>query len=169
MSNKELTKLALKVFSIYIMVHALLSIPQFFQAYISLNTGDARTGYFWLAILGVVALFLLLLLSVAIWKLSNSITLQVSNTVDKELAPLSESFAVSLLGIYLIFYGLSRLTIGAVGTYYTLIDNNPANDNLMQNVVYLLVYFIISIIGLTLILKSKGWAGLLNKLRVAGT
>ena len=80
MNNKELIKLALKIFSIYIMVHALLSIPQFYQAYILLSNGSEYSSHIWFVIVGTAAI-----LSVFIWKLSKNVTGQSHTKVIHHL------------------------------------------------------------------------------------
>jgi len=74
-----------------------------------------------------------------------------------------------MLGIYLIIYGLTRLTVVATSAYYSLNADNNVNYEITQSIIYVAVYFIVAILGLSLVIKSNGWSALLNKLRLAGT
>ena len=169
MSNKELTKLALKIFAIYVMVQAILAVPQFFQAYVMLSNGSEYNSATWFMAISAVSITLLAMLSVFTWRLSVNVSTQLLSESTNSSLNISETFILSVLGLYLIVFGLTRLSIASIGTYYTLQSANDINQNIAQNVIYLIVYFIVTIIGLSLVIKTKGWLQLLNKLRVVGT
>ena len=169
MSNTELSKLALKVFSIYVFVQVILAIPQFFQAYVMLSSGSEYNSAKWFMFIAAAALVLLFFLSVAIWKLSNNTNAIISKNTDDSSTHISQGFALSILGIYLIVYGLTRMTIVATSAYYTAQTSSDINYVITQSVIYMTVYLIAALLGMSLIVKSKGWLLLLNKLRLAGT
>jgi len=66
MSNTDISKLALKIFSLYVIVQVLLAIPQFFQAYVMLSNGSEYNSANWFMFIGATAIILLFLLSVTI-------------------------------------------------------------------------------------------------------
>ncbi len=169
MSNKELSKLALKLFAIYAIVQVMLAIPQFFQAYVMLSNGSEYNSAKWFMIIGATSIIALLILSVTIWMLANKTTEIISESTNQISSNLSEGFALSMLGIYLIIYGLTRLTVVATSAYYSLNADNNVNYEITQSIIYVAVYFIVVILGLSLVIKSNGWSALLNKLRLAGT
>ena len=169
MDNKELTKVALKVFSIYIMVQAILVIPSFFQAYVMLSNGSYYSSSNWFSAIGIASVVLLGILSLFIWKLSVTTVTQTQTPNNNSTSGLSEAFLLSLLGLYLMFNGLSKFAIASVGTYYSAQASTDINYDITQNIIYLAVNFTQIIIGLTLVIKTNGWLALLNKLRVAGT
>ena len=168
MSNKEITKLALKIFSIYVLVQALLAIPQFFQAYVMLSNGSEYNSANWFLLIGAVSILVLIILSVIIWKLSTSVTSSLHQDNDTTSSYVKEEFALSLLGLYIIVFGLTRLVIASTSVYYLSESSNDINNNITQNVIYLIVYFLVSVLGISLVIKSHGWVSLLNKLRLAG-
>ena len=169
MSNTDLSKLALKIFSIYVILQVILAIPQFFQAYVMLSNSSEYNSAKWFMFIGATAVVALFLLSVAIWKLSNNTKAIISKNTDNSSAPISEEFVLSILGIYLIVYGLTRMTVVATSAYYSTQSSNDINYEITQSVIYVAVYLIAALLGLSLIIKSKGWSSLLNKLRRAGT
>ena len=169
MSNTDISKLALKIFSLYIIVQVLLAIPQFFQAYVMLSNGTEYNSANWFMFIGATAIILLFLLSVAIWKLSNNTKAIISKNTDNSFPQISEEFALSILGIYLIIYGLTRTMVVATSAYFSAHSSNDINNDMTQSVIYVAVYLIATILGISLIIKSKGWSSLLNKLRSAGT
>jgi len=169
MSNKDLTKLALKIFSIYIFVQVILATPQFFQAYVMLSNGSEYNNSKWFMFIGAAAVVVLLLLSVAIWKLSSNTKEIISKNTDNSSLNMSEEFALSILGLYLIVYGLTRTIVVATSAYYSSQASNDINYDITQSVIYVAVYLVVSIVGMSLVIKSNGWSALLNKLRVAGT
>ena len=151
------------------MVQAILAIPQFFQAYIMLSNGSEYSSDKWFIIVGTFSVMLLAILSIFILKLSIKTTAQISQEPTNPSSSLSEEFVLSVLGLYLIFYGLSRLAVVSVSTYYSVQSTNDINYNITQSIIYLAVYIVIAILGLSLLIKSNGCATLLNKIRVAGT
>jgi hypothetical protein len=169
MSNTDISKLALKIFSLYVIVQVLLAIPQFFQAYVMLSNGSEYNSAKWFMLISALAIILLFLLSVAIWKLSNNTKSILSKNTDNSLSQISEEFVLSLLGVYLIVYGLTRITVVATSAYYSANATNDTNYQITQSIIYVVVYLLAAILGLSLIIKSKGWVSMLNKLRIAGT
>ena len=169
MSNKELTKLAFKIFSIYVMVQAILAVPQFFQAYVMISNFSEYGSENWLLAIGAISIILLAMLSAFIWKLSINIHTQVISESSTSSSNISESFILSVLGLYLIVFGLTRLSITSSSTYFIAQATSDVDFNITQNIIYLAVYLVVVMLGLSLVIKTKGWAQLLNKLRVAGT
>ena len=169
MRNTELTKLALKIFAIYAFIQAILAIPQFFQAYVLLSNGSEYSSDKWFLLIGISAVVLLLIFSVLIWRLSNNAIKTVSTNSDNSPANVSECFVLSVLGVYLIVYGLTRVVFTATGAYYASHSINNVNFEITQNIIYVVVYLAVTLIGLSLVVKASGWAALLNRLRHAGT
>lgn len=169
MSNTDISKLALKIFSLYIIVQVILAIPQFFQAYVMLSDGSEYNSANWFMLIGATAIILLFFLSVAIWKLSNNTNAITSKNTDNSFPQISEEFVLSLLGVYLIVYGLTRTAVVATSAYFSAHSSNDINYDITQSVIYVAVYLIAAILGISLIIKSTGWSSLLSKLRSAGT
>lgn len=169
MSNTDISKLALKIFSLYVIVQVLLAIPQFFQAYVMLSNGSEYSSARWFMIIGVAAVALLFILSVSIWRLSNNTAAIMSKNAESSSPHISEEFVLSILGIYLIVYGLTRTSVVATSAYFSAHSANDINYDLTQSAIYVAVYIIAALIGFSLIIKSKGWSSLLKKLRAAGT
>lgn len=169
MDSKDITKIALKVFSIYVMTQAILVIPSFFQAYVMLSNGSEYNSAQWFSAISIVAILLLVILSVFIWKLSTNTTAQTKESGNSLTNGLSETFFLSLLGLYLIFNGLFKFSLASVGIYYAMKASADIDYDASQHIIVMGVFLVQILIGLTLIIKSNGWLALLNKLRVAGT
>ena len=169
MNNTEITKVALKVFAVFVMVQAILIIPSFFQAYMSLSMGTDFNTSGWFITVSTISIALLFLLSFFVWRLSNKLATSFTEHNINHSSLTSESFILSILGLYLIFEAIKNFSISSVGLFYAIETSTQSESKFTQIGVYLLVYFIQFIIGLTLIIKTKGWLSVLNKLRVAGT
>jgi len=168
MNSTEISKLALKIFAIYIIVQVLLSIPQFFQAYVMLSNGTEPNSDKWFILIAAASVIALFSLSLLIWKLSNNTKAVLSKNSDNSIPYISEEFILSILGIYLIVYGLTRTIVVATSAYYSL-SSNDINYELTQGVIYVITYLLTALLGLSFIVRSKGWSILLNKLRTAAT
>ena len=81
---------------------------------------------------------------------------------------ISEEFLLSLLGLYLVFDGLTKICFSSISFYYKYINSNNITELMIHNIVYLSSYLILTVIGVTLIIKSNGWSALLRKLRTVG-
>ncbi len=169
MNSNDLTKVALKVFSIYIMVNTMLAIPSFFSMHVMFGADEHAKNDPLFLVVALVSVASLLVLALFIWKLASNLSTKINH--ESSNYKLTESFILSVFGLYLIFDGLTKLSFSSVNFYYNYktSDANIINDTQIQNIIYLSVYFIQVIIAITLIIKSEGWATLLRKLRVAGT
>lgn len=166
MKNSDISKIALKVFSIFVLVQAVLIVPPFLSAYFTLSNGTEFKSAGWFSAVSITSIFLLIVLSIFIWRLSNNVSGQINSD---QPASISESFILAVLGLYLIFDSLKRLSITSVGVFYSLESSPVVSDTVIQSIVILAVYFAQLIIGLSLIFGAKGWLKILHKLRVAGT
>jgi membrane-anchored glycerophosphoryl diester phosphodiesterase (GDPDase) len=167
MTSKELTSLAIKVFAIYVLIQAILSLPMLANSLI-FNALDGSRGngevLFWL--LGSASLIALIVLVVFMWKLANRIVKQTSESPLQEDSPdISESFLVSLLGVYLTFEGLQGFGYATTNTF-VLLQNS--RELVTQNIAYLIGNLVQIVIGLSLILKTSGWVSFIRWLRGAG-
>ena len=153
------------------MVQAIIAIPQFFQAYVMLSNGSEYNNTGWFVAISVTSIILLAALSLFIWKLSNNIATKISSESTSSSSNIKDEFILSALGLYLIVFGLLRVSLTSTTTYYLIKTTSDSNIdfNIVQNIIYLVTYFVVSILGLSLVIKASGWVRLLNKLRVAGT
>lgn len=169
MTNKEISKLALKIFSIYVLVQALLLIPQHYFYYLSWSSNSYKySSESWLAAISIISVISLVLISALIWKLSNKVTIQLNQQVTKQHSTISESSIISVLGLYLVFYGLFKLATTSIGTCFLIKIVNDINNKVIENITYLSVYFVVVILGASLIIKASGWLTVLKKLRTMG-
>jgi hypothetical protein len=168
MTNKELTSVAVKVFSIYVLVHAVLSVPYLVNTLITHggffeNQGDNK---FLLGLLGSAAFILLVFLAGILWKLANKVVEKSSDQVDvEESSKIDSSFLVSLLGFYLTFDGLLRFGYACASAFAQAQDGG---DLSVQTKAYVAGFLIQIIIGITLVLKAEGWVRVLRWLQRAG-
>jgi len=168
MNSKQLTSIALKVFAIYVFIQTVLAIPSFFRLYIILGEGTSSESANWLLAISSAAVFLLIVLAISIWKLSVNVASQAAAENNRPTSALTEAFILSVLGLYLIFEGLTRLSFSAVNTYFNIVSTTDSDDILSQNIVYLIIYSLHIIIGITLVVKSDRWTSILRRLREAG-
>ncbi len=170
MNNKEITKIALKVFSIYVLVQALLIIPQQFYYYLNWSSNSYDLNHStWLSIISIISVIALFIVSVLIWKLSNKVTMQLDQSATNNPLAVSESSILSVLGLFLVFYGLFKLATASISTYFLMNMVNEINNDVIHNISYLPVYFIIVVLGASLILKANGWLAILTELRTMGS
>ena len=110
MTTNELTSVAIKVFAIYILVHAILSIPTFIATFSGLHFDRSNSWteqVFWL--LSVSSIVLLLIVTVLVWKLAGRVVEKAPSAVEKsESCGIDEAFLLSLLGIYLCVEAVMR-------------------------------------------------------------
>jgi len=167
MTNKELTSVAIKVFAIYVLVQAILSVPLLVNAMATYGFSEHRSGgsiLLWL--LGAAAFILLVGLTVFLWKLATRVATQASAQVeDGKSSKVDDGFLISLLGLYLTFEGLLRFGYTCTSLY---IQNQSTEEYSAQTLAYVIGYLIQVVIGLSLILKAHGWLALLRWLREAG-
>jgi len=166
-TTRELTGVAIKVFAIYILVQAIAGLPLLANALV-FNALDGITSnnetLYWL--LGGASFIALLILAVLMWNLANRVVRQTSDQLPKdESFGITESFLISLLGVYLTVEGIQGF---AYATTSTLVIMQENREFAVQNIAYLVGNFLQIIIGLSLMLKASGWANFLRWLRTAG-
>lgn len=172
MTGREITSLSIKLFAIYVLVNAVLAIPTFVMTLV----GFAGQSYLtpesvWFWALGVIAVLSLLVLFVVLWRLANRFVEPHEDTSDNT-SPLAidEPFVLSALGLYLSFDGLMRIATLSVRTYVSVGQNHVSLSTAAnaETIAYIVCYCFQVIFGLTLVLRSRGWAALLHRLRNAG-
>ena len=167
MNNKEITKIALKIFSIYILVQALLAMPRFYASYMAYSS-NWPGGQVWLPAIGAISIIALLIISVLIWKLSNKTCEQLNDIKPNQPVKTNEEFILSVLGLYLVAYGIYNIAITSLHTHFLIGLANEVTDKVALNYKFLVVYFIIAVLGVSLIIKVKGWLAFLKKIQTIG-
>ncbi len=167
MTTNELTSVAIKVFAIYVLVHAILSIPPFIVAYSGLgfdhSNGSSGQLFWFLATASVV---ILVVVTALLWKLAGRVAEKASSGVGKnESHGINEVFLLSLLGIYLSVDAVMRFGFVCIDAYT---QSQHIDGIALQTIAYIVGYLLQLIIGLTLIIKANGWVRLLKWLRGAG-
>jgi|GEM_PF-5376277 len=171
MTGRELTSLAIRLFAIYVLVRAVLAIPALVQVLYGLG-GQAYltpdSAWFWGV--GAFAVVLLVVLAVVLWRLATRFVGPApAASGDGPSMTVDEPFVLSVLGLYLAFKGLLQIAFLAIGAYSALGPTGPLEHGLKaQTIAYMLGYLVQLLLGLTLILRSHGWAALLRRLREAG-
>ncbi|MEJ2508480.1 MAG: hypothetical protein P8009_03190 [Gammaproteobacteria bacterium] len=172
MTGREITSLAIKVFAIYVLVRAVLTIPVLVQVLYGLG-GQAYLNpeSAWSWGLGAVAVLSLLVLFVVLWRLANKFVPPADQrSTDDNVVAVDGAFVLSVLGFYLTFEGLMRIAFLSIGAYASMnhSDGRLIHDVKWQTIAHLLCYLLQAAVGLSLILRGNGWAALLNRLRHAG-
>lgn len=164
MTTNEITSVAIKVFAIYVLVQTIFSIPTFTAAYSTFDSIRSSQGLFWF--LGIAALLILLVAAFLLWKLANQVATKVTNGNEKSnTSSIDQSFLLSLLGIYLGIDGIIRFGFVCLSA---VSQTQDGRDIALATIGYIFGYIIQILVGLSLILKARGWAKFLNWLRGAG-
>lgn len=172
MTGRELTGLAIKVFAIYVLVNAVYAVAGLVTTFLA-NRDGLYEGlpFFWFWVLGAIAVVLLFTFGVVLWRVSKrTIEPPKPSAGESGIATISETFALSLLGLYLVFDGLRRTAFLAVGAYSEFAGTASSLDHgaAAQTLVYIGCYIVQIIVGLTLIFGANWWVSLLRRLREAG-
>ncbi|HDL89641.1 MAG TPA: hypothetical protein ENG14_01915, partial [Thermodesulforhabdus norvegica] len=140
MTNKEITAVAFKVFAIYVLVQTILSIPVFVQAVTSNYFNDNRIPFAAISI-GMLACILLVVITVAIWRLSNSISSKSSSSLQDTTGPnLTEEFILSVVGLYLCFKGMQSFLFVSTSAYVQLYGEYDTKEMSPETIAYILGY-----------------------------
>ena len=171
MTNREITALALKVFALYVMVHALLAIPTVVSAFvwadgIFMETDGGRVASaMWFLGAGVVALVAAVVLALGLWWLARRLVSRVEDvpvTDSRSNALNIESVVMAALGLYLTVTALVILGYLGPSLYLGEISGldteTPAYD-----LAKVLAYSAQALIGLSLALRPCGWLKLLSR------
>ena len=166
MTNKELTSVAIKVFAIYVLVKAILSVPIIAStATVHLLTKKQAAVDILLWSIGAATFVVLILIASGLWKLATNTAHPVNQgEVDQTEHNVDASFLISLLGLYVVINGLTRLGYSGVDAFW----RSQHDDISMQSIGYIVVAAIQVLIGISLILQKRGWLSLLERLRTAG-
>ena len=108
MTTNELTSVAIKVFSIYVLVQAILFIPSLTVAYSTFGldrSNDPSEFLFWL--LGASSIVLLIMITVFMWKLANHVATKASSANEER-----SSYGIALQTIGYIIGYLFQTIIG---------------------------------------------------------
>lgn len=174
MTNREIVAVALKCFVIYILVNLLIQLPLFSHS-ISTWTellGDKEpTGMPYLIAIFIMVIVLAILLSWAIWKLSNKVAGDMTAGESDETRLSSEVTHIILAGIGLLLLVPALLELPNYIWYaYVEVSGYPEKtDGLSLKTVFSTMAVLGEIIiGLTLLVKTSAWRGILLHLRTAG-
>ncbi|MEM1091969.1 MAG: hypothetical protein AAGI67_16410 [Pseudomonadota bacterium] len=170
MKPREITAVALKVFSIYILVNAIQAIPFVINSLTWLIQGRVAAGgyetpLYWL--LGAASFVALVSLAVLTWKLGGSVVRQAATGDDNDTnnPVITEAFLLSLLGIYLTVIGLRGVWY-STWNIVALAQNNTELD--IRNTWSMFGDLFQVLVGVSLMVKATAWSRLLRWLREAG-
>ena len=169
MTSKELTAIALKLFAMYIAVHMVSGIPQIILAFTFLrDSADPMISEYGYVGVEIVALVIIAILAVMIWRLSN----RVIDVADarKGIIPTEnfEEFTLAVLGLFFVVTALSKIVYLTASAYVQATDPNNINGFAVQSVSMFVSYGLQLVIGMTLVLRTKGWLRIYNSMREAG-
>ncbi len=170
MKRREITAVALKVFSLYILINAIQAIPFVTNSLTWLIQGrSASEGYesslYWL--LGVASFVALVSLAVLTWKLGVNVVSRTAVGEDNDTSQpvITEAFLLSLLGIYLTVIGL-RGVWSSAWTVIVMVQNDVELD--VRAITAVIGDLLQVLVGVSLMVKATGWSRLLLRLREAG-
>jgi len=168
MTGREITSLAIKLFAIYVLVRAVLAIPALVQVlYGPGGRAFLAPETIWLWGIGAIAVALLIVLAVVLWRLAGRVVRAAPGaSTEAPSVAVDEPFVLSVVGLYLAFKALLQIAFLAVGAYAAL---GPLQQDFQaQTIAYIAGYVVQLVLGLALMLRSRGWALVLRRLREAG-
>lgn len=168
MNNKQLTTLALKLFTIYVLAQALLSIPLLATSLTYLRNGPAGISKdMWLWLLALAAILITFILAIVLWRFAGKV-MAASGAEEKLSVPEGlEPLILAALGIFLSVQALVRLTGLSAGAYMQASQHATATVSL-ETTAALLAYLFQLLVGVSLVLRASGWVALLRRIRSAG-
>lgn len=175
MTNKEITSLALKVFAIYLIVQTIIIIPSFYGLLLAARGWAISQNQFSVTvpvILMIAIVIVVLGLARVIWKLANGVVEKAIESIDTERSRLPDDFqefTLFLLGLFIFSEAIVGLPSPIATVFYEI--NNPTNKQglSLQTGLWISSEILLSIFGLTLIIKREGWVNIYNKLRWASS
>jgi hypothetical protein len=158
MSSKEITAIAIKFFSIYLLVNVILYFPSMLTTLTALENyrgQDFDSNIF----IYVVGAFIILGVTVSFFlsRLANSIILHSSENSESNTL-LSQQFLLQVLGVYFIVSGLSLMPSIAISAFVDTSFN-------LDRVLPIAGYIFQVIVGLYFLTKPVFWVQCLNKFR----
>ncbi len=173
MNNKQLTIVALKAVAIYLFIKALLGISNSVGMLITLNTwfGGLSATFVWLS--GVIVIAISVILAILIWRFANSIAKSMMGDETNRLVDIAnenniEAILLSILGLFLMIYGISSLSY-AISHIFTIAESKQYPEGVPADyITYAIVQFVVFLVGLSLIVKPQRWGLFLQKLRTLG-
>lgn len=169
MTERELTGLALRLFAIYVLVELLLNLPGVFVALAGVNEWTAWMPvglWFGAGLAG--SLIVGLGITVLLWRLAGRALTGSVTTVESGQTTGLELIVLSALGLYLLLQGIGRSAFAAVAIQQSRLAAGSVGIG-WEAGIGLAVPLLQALIGLSLILRSRGWAVWLRRLRDAGT
>lgn len=161
MSGKLISAICFKLFAIYFIVMAVISIPSIWGLYATLPDLDKTPTL--PAIVTAITLIVAWLMTRKLWNLSNSVIEQFPDTDSPK--PDLEEVLFSVLGVFFIVSAMSQIPTSFIGIW----SRTYASDADIANyVTYLIGPSVELIAGIFLALRASGISYYLTKIRRAG-
>ena len=104
-----------------------------------------------------------------IWKISTNIANKAASVNQAPQGQhITQEFVLSAIGLYLAFDGTLSLVYTIIGIYMQLHGKYGTQEVSIESGAYLFGYVLHIIVGLSLVLKAKGWSAVLRSLREYG-
>jgi len=169
MDLRQLSSLLIKIAGLVIIIFAITGIPGYINSYLYQENGTLL-GFF---VFTIIPLIFPLIIGSLMWKFPNSITNKIIEaegdlSTNKQLLSELERIAMTILGLILLFYGLSDLIYNFAYVYSSNSQNQETLSTFKvspENWGHILGTFVEIIFSLFLLFKSKGLLKLLNKIR----
>lgn len=172
MTTRELVSVAIKVFAIYILVQVLVLMPSMVST-LAYATDLNQNSTPWIALGGIGAIVASAVIAFFAWRLSTDVVSgalpgDVNTTETPRHAADWESFVLSVLGLYLMVRTIVVLVPRATGTFVQVSDANNPHGVDASTIAMLVCLLLQGLLGLSLVIRAKGWAALLRRLRGLG-
>jgi hypothetical protein len=158
MNTKEITAVGIKFFAFWLLINTVSQVPKLVISFSTLSRiaeqEISQTNFISLMFISIFIGFISFYL---LWKSSNSILNSIPSISEKESSKDSHAFLIQLGGVYFIISSVSAI-MRSLPTYF------------YENVELTTYLFLVSlvfefIIGLTMLINSKGWVFLINRFR----
>lgn len=169
MKTREVTSLALKLFSLYLLLEIFFGIPVLFGMYVMAELKPEEAEGLWLIGIGVAVILFAFVLAMAIWKLANrslieSLKKESDSKVLKIVPNEIELIAFTIVGLYLVVTSLSSLLI-SLGSAYTQVNETLSFGIETESIVIIITGTVQLLLGVSLVVYPRKWSLLFARVR----
>jgi len=158
MNTKEVSAIAIKFFAFWLLIYTVAQIPSLLIGINNLHSYSQQdispTNY---SLLIVVSLFIGLLASFLLFRVSNSILNSIPVNSEEEKINVSQGFLLQLGGVYFIVTAISSLV--NISRIYVQEHVETSSYIVLATIIFRLL------VGISMLMSSKRWVYMLNKIR----
>jgi hypothetical protein len=162
MTSREITALALRIIALYILVHAVLALPNLFSYLVVAQqslTPEVPAWWIWMA--GAIAILAALIIAVIVWVVAGRAVAATDHQSKSPLFDNIEPLVLSVVGLFFIMQALIQIGQVASGLFIRTGMGQPLLELQMRGAGYLFQL----LVGLSLVLRPLWWTEFLPRFR----